>query len=168
MKKALLIVNVQNDYFKGGTFHLWDAEKTLDNILSAIEICKSKNYPVIIIQHIEGQSAPFLKKDSYGVKVVDKILKAAPDAPVIINCHADSFVKTDLNKILEKFDIDELLVCGMMTQDSVTHTAISNKKSKNYKTFIIKDACTSVSEILHVMALHANSTWVDLISFQEI
>ncbi|MGL4868301.1 MAG: hypothetical protein ACRC4S_06610 [Cetobacterium sp.] len=43
MKKALLIIDLQNDYFPEGKFPLWNTETTLNNILETIKICKEKN-----------------------------------------------------------------------------------------------------------------------------
>jgi nicotinamidase-related amidase len=62
--------------------------------------------------------------------------------------------------------VDELLVCGMMTQNCVTHTAIS-KAAEKYKVSILPDCCTTVSEPIHLIALHAVSTRVPLISSKD-
>jgi nicotinamidase-related amidase len=50
----------------------------------------------------------------------------------------------------------------MMTQNCVTHTAIS-KSAEEYKVAILPDCCTTVSEMLHLIALNAVSTRVPLI-----
>ncbi|MGL4988510.1 MAG: cysteine hydrolase family protein [Cetobacterium sp.] len=172
MKKALLIIDLQNDYFPEGKFPLWNTEMTLNNILETIKICKEKNYPIIHIQHIADPSlglAPFFIKDSEGVQIVSEILEAAPNAPIVTKAYADGFANTNLNEILENLDVEELLVCGMMTQNCVTHTSISNKKSKNYKTSILTDACTSVSEPIHLIGLAATLTQdISLISYKNI
>jgi nicotinamidase-related amidase len=60
-----------------------------------------------------------------------------------------------------------LLVCGMMTQNCVTHTAIS-KAAEKYSVAILVDCCTTVSEILHLIALHAVSTRVKLMPSSEV
>ena len=74
----------------------------------------------------------------------------------------DSFEKTTLEETLTKLGVTELLVCGMMTQNCVTHTAIS-KAPEKYTVTILPDCCTTVSEILHLIALHALSTRVKLV-----
>jgi nicotinamidase-related amidase len=58
--------------------------------------------------------------------------------------------------------VTELLVCGMMTQNCVTHTAIS-KSAEKYTVTVLSDCCTTVSEMLHHIALHALSTRVALV-----
>ena len=60
----------------------------------------------------------------------------------------------------------ELLVCGMMTQNCVTHTAIS-KSAEKYKVSILSDCCTTVNEMIHNIALHAVSTRVQLVASDE-
>lgn len=171
MKKALLVIDLQNDYFPGFKFPLWNTDGCLENVLGSIKIAKEKGYPVILIQHIADPKlglAPFFNEGTEGAEIVPEVLKAAGDAPIVIKTFADSFVSTTLNETLEKLGVEELLVCGMMTHNCVTHTAISDKKSKKYKTSIIMDASTSVSEAIHMIALHAASTWVDLINHQDI
>jgi nicotinamidase-related amidase len=54
----------------------------------------------------------------------------------------------------------------MMTQNCVTHTAIS-KSAEKYKVSILVDCCTTVSEMLHNIALHAVSTRVPLVSSDD-
>ena len=164
MSRALLVIDVQNDYFIGGNFPLWNTEAVLANTLLAIEAAKAKGVPVIIIKHIADKShglAPFFNEGTSGVEVHSAISAAAPDAAVVIKSFADSFHQTNLEEALGNLGVTELLVCGMMTQNCVTHTAIS-KAAEKYSVSILTDCCTTVSEILHLIALHAVSTRVTL------
>jgi nicotinamidase-related amidase len=85
---------------------------------------------------------------------------------VVIKEFADSFEKTNLEETLAKIGVTDLLVCGMMTQNCVTHTAIS-KAAEKYNVTVVVDCCTTVSEILHQIALHALSTRVKLAPSSE-
>jgi nicotinamidase-related amidase len=169
MKKALLLIDLQNDYFPGGKFPLWNTDITLSNIEQAMNAAKAKNIPIIHIQHIANPElgvAPFFNQGSEGAKIHSRILETAPDAPIVIKEFADSFVKTNLEEILTGLGVDELLVCGMMTQNCVTHTAIS-KSAEKYKVSILPDCCTTVDEMLHNIALHAVSTRLSLVPSKE-
>jgi nicotinamidase-related amidase len=169
MSKALLVIDLQNDYFPGGKFPLWNTDVTLQNIERAIEKAKAQNIPVILIQHVADSSmgiAPFFNTGTTGAEVHPRILAAAPNAPVVVKQFADSFVNTTLEDTLGRLGVTELLVCGMMTQNCVTHTAIS-KSAEKYKVSILADCCTTVSEMLHNIALHAVSTRVPLVSANE-
>ena len=169
MKKALLLIDLQNDYFPGGKFPLWNTDVTLSHIEQAIRAAQVKGIPIIHIQHIANSEmgiAPFFNKGTDGAKIHPRILEAAPDAPVVVKEFADSFVKTELEKTLSELGVTELLLCGMMTQNYVTHTAIS-KSAEKYKVCILPDCCTTVSEMIHNIALHAVSTRVPLVLAAE-
>ena len=169
MSKALLVIDLQNDYFPGGAFPLWNTDVVLQNIERAIEKANSLGVPVIHIQHIANSKqgiAPFFNQGTPGADIHPRILAAAPKAPIVIKEFADSFEKTTLEETLTRLGVTELLVCGMMTQNCVTHTAIS-KAAEKYKVTILPDCCTTVSEILHLIALHAVSTRVKLVPSSE-
>lgn len=162
MVKALLVIDLQNDYFPGGKFPLWNTEAVLGNTGRAIEKANAQGIPVIIIQHIAKQGlAPFFNEGTPGAEIHPCILAAAPDAPIVVKEFADSFEKTTLEETLAKLAATELLVCGMMTQNCVTHTAIS-KAAEKYSVCVLVDCCTTVDEMIHNIALHALSTRVRL------
>lgn len=166
MKKALLLIDLQNDYFPGGLFPLWNTETTLATLVNTMKSAQAAGVEIIHIQHIANPQAgiaPFFNEGTSGADIHSVILAAAPNAPVIVKEYADSFHETGLEELLSTRGVGELLVCGMMTQNCVTHTAIS-KAAEKYKVSILPDCCTTVSEPIHLIALHAVSTRIPLIS----
>ena len=169
-KKALLVIDLQNDYFPGGKFPLWNTEQTLANIKTAIAKANQQNIPVIHIQHLADPAmglAPFFNEGTQGAEIHPEILAAAPQSNVVIKHFADSFEQTNLEQVLSRHGVDELLVCGMMTQNCVTHTAIS-KAAEKYKVSMLMDCCTTVDEMIHNIALHAASTRVELVASEQV
>jgi nicotinamidase-related amidase len=169
MKKALLVIDLQNDYFPGGLFPLWNTDKTLEAILQAIQRARSLDIEVIHIQHLANPKtglAPFFNPGTAGAEIHAAILAAAPHAPVVVKEYADSFYHTELEKVLSERHVSELFLCGMMTQNCVTHTAIS-KGAEKYSVTILPDCCTTISEPIHLIALHAVSTRVPLVPAAE-
>lgn len=163
MSKALLVIDVQNDYFSDGKFPLWNAEIVSENVEKTIKKAKESGIPVIYVQHVVMQEpAPFFGKGTPGVQISSRILAADPDAPVIQKQHADSFQETTLEETLNELGVTELLVCGMMTHNCVTHTAIS-KSAEKYGITVLPDCCTTVSEIIHLLALDALSDRVKVV-----
>jgi nicotinamidase-related amidase len=94
-------------------------------------------------------------------------MEAAPDGPVVVKSCADGFLGTDLEQILTRMAVTELLVCGMMTQNCVTHTAIS-KSAEKYDVTILTDCCTTVDEMIHNIALGAVAARVSVKEFREV
>lgn len=169
MSKALIVIDLQNDYFPDGKFPQWHPEETLANVERAIEQARAKGVPVIHVQHIADASrgiAPFFNAGTAGVEIHPRILAAAPDAPVVVKHFADAFHDTTLKATLDALGATELLVCGMMTQNCVTHTAIS-KAAEPYAVTVLSDCCTTVSQMLHLIALNALSTRVTLATASE-
>ena len=165
-KRALIVIDIQQDYFAGGNFPLWNSDAILANILTAIAKAKALGMQVILVRHLAESSAPFLGAGSPGAEVHPALLAAAPGAIMVTKAHADSFVDTDLETQLQALGVAHLLVCGMMTQNCVTHTAIS-KSADKYAVAILADCCTTVSQTLHAIALSAVSTRMTLATASE-
>ena len=164
--RALIVIDIQNDYFPDGQFPLWNTELVLSKIESAIAKARMEKIPVILVQHIADATrgiSPFFNAGTPGVEIHPRILAAAPDAKIVIKTAADSFHQTSLEQTLSALDIDELWICGMMTQNCVTHTAIS-KAAEKYCVNILSDCCTSVSDKIHRIALSAVGNRVALIA----
>jgi nicotinamidase-related amidase len=165
MSKALVVIDVQNDYFPGGQFPLWNAEATLERVEAAVRRAAGSGVPVILVQHVADPAAgvsPFFNRGTRGAELHPRLLEAAPGAPIVVKSFADSFEQTSLEETLGQLGATELAICGMMTQNCVTHTAISRTADK-YDVTILPDACTTVTELLHQIALHAVSTRVRLV-----
>lgn len=169
MRKALLVIDLQNDYFPGGNYPLWQPEAALARVLEAMAAAQAAGMPVVLVQHVADPAkgtSPFFNQGSEGVQIHPAVLAAAPGAPVVVKGHADSFRDTTLEATLDGLGVDSLLVCGMMTQNCVTHTAIS-KAAERYEVTVLGDACTTVDRMVHGMALNALAPRVPVVPAGE-
>jgi nicotinamidase-related amidase len=167
VSKALIVIDIQNDYFPDGNYPLWNTEVVLERTELAIEAAKAKNIPIVLVQHVAASpTSPFLRAQTQGVEIHPRIRSAAPDAPVVVKTFADSFEKTEFQTTLDKLGVDELLLCGMMTQNCITHTAIS-KSADGYKVSILGDCCTTVDEMVHEIALGGVAPRVPVITAEQ-
>lgn len=165
MKKALIVIDVQNEYFPGGKLELWDLDRTLKNTIAHIETARNVGTPVILIQHEYENEAPFFQKDSEGAKIHGKVLAAAgQDTPIIKKSFADSFHQTNLSEVLKEFKAEHLLICGMMTQNCVAFTSLSPETQNFSKVTVLGDACTTFNELTHSLALDGLSTSREVVS----
>ncbi|WP_278394806.1 isochorismatase family protein, partial [Acinetobacter venetianus] len=69
MKQALLIIDVQNDYFKNGKMELVNPELVLQNTNQLEDYFIRNNLPIIYIQHISPASASFFQENTIGVEL---------------------------------------------------------------------------------------------------
>ena len=164
-QRALIVIDLQNDYFPDGKFPLWNTEAVLGQVESAIARARAQGMPVILVQHIADApngTAPFFNTGTPGVALHPRLLAAAPNAVVVTKAQADSFLNTTLEQELTKLGVEELLICGMMTQNCVTHTAIS-KAAEKYRVSVLGDCCASVSQMIHVIALKALAARVPVV-----
>lgn len=166
-KPALVVIDIQNDYFEGGAFPLWNAEPTLAATENAIRKARAKGMPVVFIQHIANGPSPFFNPETEGVKLHDRMRAVVGNAPIVVKQHADAFEGTTLHQTLQGLGADELIVCGMMTQNCVTHTAVSRKADDYKKVTVLTDASTTVSEMLHLIAVAGLSPRVTLSTVDE-
>ena len=156
-RAGLIVIDVQNDYFPGGAFPLWNAPATLAVTLEAINAAQARGLPVIHVQHVadpELGRAPFFNAATPGVEIHAEVLAAAPAAPVIVKRYADAFDATDLEATLRGLEVDELLLCGMMTQNCVVFTAMS-ELTGGRDIAVVGDLCAAPSQVVHLVALAA-------------
>lgn len=152
MARALLVVDIQNDYFPGGVLPVFEAEAVEARIVAAMGRAKAAGERIILVRHVSKASEGLFAAGGTGIGIRTAILEAAGDAPVVTKHVADAFQDTDLATHLD--GIDELLVCGMMTQNCVVFTAMS-EAAKNFRVMVPSDLCTAPSEIVHKIALNA-------------
>jgi nicotinamidase-related amidase len=142
MKKALLIIDIQNDYFPGGAHVLADPETAGINALKLLNTARKKNLEIIHIQHIAvNEGADFFLPDTYGAEINDCV-KPLDGEKVIIKNYPNSFRETGLLEYLQEKDITELVICGMMTDVCVDAT-VRAAMDLGFNTTVIGDACAS-------------------------
>ena len=142
MPKALLLIDIQNDYFEGGRSPLWNSLEALENAKNTLYSIRLAGLPVIHVQHVNiREGATFFLPDTYGVQIHDR---AAPlDSEFVVVKHSpNSFYETGLAGILEWNHINELIVCGMMSHMCVD-TTVRAAKDHGIAVTLLEDACTT-------------------------
>lgn len=141
MTNALLIIDVQNDYFPGGKWELHKANEALEKVKSLLAFYREKNLPVYHVQHIAPEGAPFFEINTSGADI-HKDVSPLEGEVVIQKNYPSSFLKTNLQDELEKAGITSLTVCGMMTHMCID-TTVRVAQNYGYDVTLVDDACTT-------------------------
>ncbi|HAI04811.1 MULTISPECIES: isochorismatase family protein [Pantoea] len=152
MKNALIVIDIQNDYFPGGAFPLEAADEACKAAVKAINDAQQKGWLIVGVQHIATAEAPFFRPESEGAAFHPDIAAALGNAPVVVKAEADSFFNTNLEPLLSEHGITDIYLTGMMTQHCVTHTALS-PQSQPMKVHIIAAGCAAPTRALSDLAL---------------
>nr|WP_320143050.1 isochorismatase family protein [uncultured Cohaesibacter sp.] len=152
MNSALLVIDIQNDYFPGGLLPLHKAKEVETLIVREIEHAASVGERVILIRHVSKASSGLFAANGTGSEIRPTVLAAASRAPIVIKQMADAFQDTDLTEHLA--GIEKIRICGMMTQNCVVFTAMSEAAAP-YEVTVLGDLCAAPSEVVHKVALNA-------------
>lgn len=147
MTRALLIVDIQNDYFPGGAMELVGSDEAAAQTVRLLQAFRKKSLRVIHIQHIALEpGATFFLPNSQGVQIHESVAPA--DGEAHFQKHLpNSFLNTPLLEYLRKHEISDLVIAGMMTHmciDSTTRAAAD----LGFDVLLAHDACATKSLIL--------------------
>lgn len=144
MKNALIIIDIQNDYFKNGKMTLHQSDEACVQAKQLLNHYRSNNQPVIIVQHVmDRPNAPFFQINTQGAEIHPEIVPSANEKH-IVKRSPNAFINTDLNDYLKQNEISSLTLCGMMTHmciDATTRAA----SDLGYSCTLIADACATKS-----------------------
>ncbi|MBP2653472.1 MAG: sttH [Firmicutes bacterium] len=122
MKRALLVIDVQNEYFTG-KMPVTYPDGSFDKILKAVDAAKQNDIAVILIRHgaVQKDAAAFVK-GSKEWDIHEKLLRKKHLCIIDKNLPG-SFTDTHLEDLLREMGIDTIVICGYMTQMCCDTTA---------------------------------------------
>lgn len=138
---AILVIDVQNDYFPGGAFPLVNQEAAAAVVSKVIAHGRKNKIPIFHIQHVSAdpERVPFMIRGTNGVEIHESA-KPAEGEPVIEKAYPNSFLKTTLKEHLDKHNIKNLVLTGSMSQNCVEATTRAGS-DMGYSCTVIADAC---------------------------
>jgi len=122
MNRALLIVDMQNDYFPGGKMELVEIKKASEKVVRLLEIFRAKELPIFHVQHLSlNPASTFFLPDTDGAEIHSSV--APRDGELVIKKHyPNSFRETNLLEEIQRLGIQELVVCGAMSHMCIDST----------------------------------------------
>jgi nicotinamidase-related amidase len=139
---ALLIIDLQNDYFPGGSMELEGADAAAGRAAAALAAFRAKGLPVFHIRHLSVRpGATFFIPGTRGAEIHAGVRPAQGEA-VIEKNFPNSFRATDLKQRLEAAGVKHLVVAGMMTHMCVDAT-VRQAADLGYRVTLMADACAT-------------------------
>ena len=142
MNKGLIIIDVQNDYFSGGSMELVGMDAAAACCSRLLNAFRETDQPIFHIQHLSTRpGAGFFVPDTPGAQIHQSLLPHLGEAHIVKN-FPSAFRDTDLQALLEKSKIEELVVCGAMTHMCID-TTVRAAFDLGYRCELIADACAT-------------------------
>lgn len=142
MNSALVLVDIQQDYFPGGKMEVVGAVEASRAAKRLLEFFRKKKLPVIHIQHISKRiDATFFLPDTVGINFHENVTPLANET-IFKKNFPNSFRDTGLQEHLLSRGIKELVICGMMSHMCIDAT-VRAAFDKGYKCIIAHDACAA-------------------------
>lgn len=141
-KRALVLIDVQNDYFPGGKWPLSGIEAAANNAAQLLAAARAMGDLVVHVRHeFPTADAPFFIPGSAGAKIHPKV-RGRDDEPVVLKHHVNSFRETDLKAILDRHGVEEVVICGAMSHMCVD-AGVRAASDLGFKCIVVHDACAT-------------------------
>lgn len=156
MKSALVLIDIQKDYFAGGKNELFIPEEAAANAKKLLEYFRQKNMHIFHIQHISTNGKTgFFKPNTEGVDI-HPLVFPTPNELVLVKHTPDSFLETGLEQELRAQQIELLVICGMMSHMCID-TTVRAAKRLNFTILLAEDACTTKELMWNETLIPANT-----------
>jgi len=142
MTTALLIVDLQNDYFTGGAMPLVGTEEAAVQAARLLERFREAGRPVVHVRHLSVRpGATFFLPDTPGAEIHPS-LAPRDGEPVVEKNFPNSFRDTALQERLGELGVDALLICGAMSHMCIDTTARA-AFDLGFRCSVAADACAT-------------------------
>ena len=142
MNQALLLIDIQNDYFPDGAMELVGSSEAGVQAARLLQVYRQKSLPVIHIQHISPQKgATFFLPNTKGAQIHESVTPVEGET-VFQKNYPNSFRETRLLEHLHEHHVSQLVIAGMMTHmciDTTTRAAAD----LGFQCVLAHDACAT-------------------------
>jgi len=139
---ALVVIDIQNDYFPGGAMELEGAEAAGAKASEALAHFRAKKLPVIHVRHLSVRpGATFFLPGTRGAAIHSSVSPLEGETIVEKN-FPNSFRSTRLEEILKGCGVKNLVMAGMMTHMCVD-ASVRQAADLGYKVTLLADACAT-------------------------
>ncbi len=142
MKTALLIIDIQKDYFPGGKYPLVNPLEAAKNAYMILQCFREHGGYHVHIQHISRKpNATFFLSGDRGTDIHDSVAHFEGE-PIVYKHEPNAFLNTDLLELLKGQEIERVVITGMMTHMCVDATARA-ASDLGFQVIVAEDACAT-------------------------
>jgi nicotinamidase-related amidase len=142
MNTALILVDIQRDYFPGGKMEVAGAIEASGNAGILLNHFRERKLPIVHVQHVSTRAdATFFLPDTEGLVFHERVVPL-PHEIVVQKHFPNSFRDTELRKHLVSMEINELVICGMMSHMCIDAT-VRAAFDMGYGCIVAHDACAT-------------------------
>lgn len=147
-----MIIDMQKDFcYRDGALYIGDhVKEIIEPIRRVIEMSRGK-IPIIYTQdwhRYDDQEFKIWPKhcvqNTWGAEIIDEIYPSEKDY-FIKKRRYSAFFETDLDLTLRELGINELIVCGVVTNVCVLHT-VADGVMRGYSVSVLKDCTTALTQ----------------------
>jgi nicotinamidase-related amidase len=143
-KQALILIDIQNDYFPGGKWALHGADAAADNAVRLLAAARERGDLVIHVRHeFASADAPFFAPGSHGAQIHPKVAPTEGEA-VVLKHQVNSFRDTHLKQLLDQHDVTALTLAGSMSHMCIDAAARA-AADFGYQVSVAHDACATLA-----------------------
>jgi nicotinamidase-related amidase len=126
-RRALVVIDVQQEYFHGILqIQAPSREKTLANIVAALDVAQRDGLPVVVVQHQLPEGAPVFAVGSDSWSLHPEIERQLdPSWKRATKDKGSVFAGTDVAAWLAEREVDTITIVGYMTNNCDLATAVS-------------------------------------------
>ncbi|TGU72642.1 cysteine hydrolase [Geomonas terrae] len=139
---CLIIIDIQNDYFAGGTMELVGMPEAAANARLLLDAYCAAGLPVIHVQHLAARpDATFFIPGTPGAEI-NQIAAPIASEPVVVKHFPNSFRETGLLDLLKSKQITNLTICGAMSHMCID-TTVRAAFDLGFTCTLAADACAT-------------------------
>lgn len=141
-RTALVLVDIQNDYFSDGKMALEGMEEASGNAAQILSRFRAQRLPIFHIRHIAiHPGATFFLPDTPGSEIHPSVAPIT-DETVIVKDFPNSFRETPLLDLLKKAGVTSVVVCGAMSHMCIDAT-VRAACDLGFQCRVAQDACAT-------------------------
>ena len=140
--QALILIDIQNDYFAGGANPLAGPDGAAANAARLLQAFRAAGRPVVHVQHLSTRpGSTFFVPSTRGAEI-HAAVAPQPGEAVVEKHFPSSFRDTSLQAELTRLGARQLLIAGMMTHMCVD-TTVRAAFDLGYECRLAHDACAT-------------------------